>query len=61
LSDVDFGVEVLRFEDGYTTHGGFAGNKGRRTRPAPMSPNVRRVLWPLCQGKTARGRVPFLG
>jgi integrase len=50
--DVDFGVDVLRLEDGYTTHGGFAGNKGRRTRRSvPMSANVRRVLWPLCQAK----------
>jgi integrase len=41
----------VRFEDGYTTYGGHAGNKGRRTRSVPMSANVRRVLWPLCQGK----------
>jgi integrase len=51
VSDCDFAVEVLRLEDGYTTHGGFAGNKGRRTRSVPMSANVRRVLWPLCRGK----------
>jgi integrase len=51
VSDVDFAVEVIRLEDGYTTHGGFAGNKGRRTRSVPMSANVRRELWPLCQGK----------
>jgi integrase len=51
VSDVDFGVDVIRLEDGYTTHGGFAGNKGRRTRSLPMSANVRRVLWPLCEGK----------
>jgi integrase len=51
VSDVDFAVDVVRLEDGYTTHGGFAGNKGRRTRSVPMSANVRRVLWPLCQGK----------
>jgi len=51
VSDVDFGVDVTRLEDGYTTHGGFAGNKGRRTRSVPMSANVRRVLWPLCQSK----------
>jgi len=25
VSDVDFAVEVIRLEDGYTTHGGFAG------------------------------------
>ncbi len=52
VEDVDFAVEVLRFEDGYTTHGGFAGNKGRRTRSVPMSANVRRVLLPFCEGKT---------
>lgn len=46
-----FTVEVVRLEDGYTTYGGFAGNKGRRTRSVPMSANVRRVLWPLCEGK----------
>jgi integrase len=51
VCDVDFEVDVVRIEDGYTTHGGFAGNKGRRTRAIPMSPNVRRVLWPLCEGK----------
>ena len=51
VSDVDFAVEVVRLEDGYTTHGGFAGNKGRRTRSVPMSANVRRELWPLCEGK----------
>jgi site-specific recombinase XerC len=31
VSDVDFAVGVVRLEDGYTTYGGFAGNKGRRT------------------------------
>jgi integrase len=51
VSDVDFAVEVIRLEDGYTTHGGFAGNKGRRTRSVPMSANVRRVLWRLYQGR----------
>jgi integrase len=52
VSDCDFTVDVLRLEDGYTTHGGFAGNKGRRTRSVPMSANARRALWPLCHGKT---------
>lgn len=42
VSDCDFAVDVLRLEDGYTTHGGFAGNTGRRTRSVPMSANVRR-------------------
>ncbi len=51
VSDVDFAVGVVRLEDGYTTHGGFAGNKGRRTRSVPMSANTRRVLWPLCESK----------
>jgi hypothetical protein len=51
VSDVDFTVGVIRLEDGYRAHGGFAGNKGRRTRSAPMSANVGRELWPRCQGK----------
>lgn len=51
VCDVDFEVEVVRFEDGYTKTGGFAGNKGRRLRSVPMSANVRRVLWPLCHRK----------
>jgi integrase len=52
VKDVDFTAGVVRFEDGYTTTGGFAGNKGRRTRSVPMSANVRRVLWPFCQGRS---------
>ncbi len=52
--DVDFEVDVVRFEDGYTRPGGFAGNKGRRVRSVPMSANVRRVLWPL-SGQGRRG------
>ena len=51
VGDVNFGVGVVRFEDGFTTTGGFAGNKGRRLRSVPMSANVRSVLLPLCQGK----------
>jgi integrase len=51
VSDVDFAVDVVRLEDGYTDHGGFAGNKGRRTRRVPMSANVRRMLGPFCEGK----------
>jgi len=51
VEDVDFKVGLVRLEDGYTTTGGFAGNKGRRTRSVPMSANVRRVLWPFCLGK----------
>ena len=52
VEDVDFEVDLLRFEDGFTTHGGFAGNKGRRTRSVPMSANVSTVLLPLCDGKS---------
>jgi integrase len=51
VSNVDFDVDVMRFEDGYTTSGGHAGNKGRRVRSVPMSANVRRMLWPFCEGK----------
>lgn len=51
VEDVDFLVETLRFEDGYTSTGGFAGNKGRRTHSVPMSANVARVLRPFCSGK----------
>lgn len=57
VSDVDFSVGVVRLEDGYTDHGGFAGNKGRRTRSVPMSANVRRVLRPLCEGKDGEALV----
>ena len=53
VCDVDFEVDVVRIEDGYTTHGGFAGNKGRRTRAVPMSPNVRGR-----SGRCARARTP---
>jgi integrase len=52
VEHVDFEVEVLRFEDGFTTHGGHAGNKGRRVRSVPMSADVLAVLTPLCDGKT---------
>jgi integrase len=52
VENVDFEADVVRFEDGHAKHGGPAGNKGRRVRPVPMSANVRRVLWPLCQGKS---------
>ena len=49
VANVDFEVGVLRFEDGYTTSGGHAGNKGRRVRSVPMSANVRAALWPFCE------------
>jgi integrase len=35
VANVDFEVGVLRFEDGYTTSGAHAGNKGRRVRSSP--------------------------
>lgn len=53
VRNVDFGVGVVRFEDGFTTRGGHAGNKGRRVRSVPMSDNVRGVLWPYCKGRPA--------
>lgn len=52
VANVDFEVGVLRFEDGYTTTGGHAGNKGRRVRSVPMTKNVRAALAPFCEGKT---------
>jgi integrase len=52
VENVDFEVGVVRFEYGFTTHGGHAGNKGRRVRPVPMSADVRAVLAPFCEGKT---------
>ncbi len=52
VSNVNFKVGVLRFEDGFTTNGGHAGNKGRRVRSVPMTANVRSVLAPFCEGKT---------
>jgi integrase len=57
VEDIDFNVAVVRLEDGYTTHGGFAGNKGRRTRSVPMSANVAAVLRPFCQGKDGKDLV----
>jgi integrase len=51
VANVDFQVGVLRFEDGFTTNGRHAGNKGRRVRSVPMTANVRAALWPYCQGK----------
>jgi integrase len=48
VANIDFEVGVLRFEDGYTTSGGHAGNKGRRVRSVPMSANVRAALWSFC-------------
>jgi integrase len=57
VENADFDAGVVRFEDGYTTHGGHAGNKGRRVRSVPMSANVRRVLWPICRGKAREALV----
>jgi len=51
VRNVDFASGLLRFEDGYTTKGGHAGNKGRRVRSVPMSANVRAALLPYCQGR----------
>lgn len=53
VRNVDFGVGVVRFEDGFTTRGGHAGNKGQRVRSVPMSDNVRAALWPYCNGRPA--------
>ena len=53
VRNVDFASGLLRFEDGYTTKGGHAGNKGRRVRSVPMSANVRAALLPYCQGRAA--------
>ncbi|MFL5822455.1 MAG: tyrosine-type recombinase/integrase [Solirubrobacteraceae bacterium] len=53
VRNVDFGVGVVRFEDGFTTRGGHAGNKGRRVRSVPMSQNVRAALWPYCRDRPA--------
>jgi integrase len=50
VRNVDFQVGVLRFEDGFTTSGGHAGNKGRRVRSVPMTANVRAALRPFCKG-----------
>jgi integrase len=51
VRNVDFANGVLRFEDGYTTKGGHAGNKGRRVRSVPMSDHVRAALLPYCRGR----------
>jgi integrase len=51
VRNVDFEAGVVRFEDGFTTRGGHAGNKGRRVRSVPMSDNVRRALRPYCKDR----------
>jgi integrase len=51
VGNVDFEVGLVRFEDGYTTHGGHAGNKGRRVRSVPMSDAVARALLPFCRSR----------
>jgi integrase len=51
VANVDFQVGILRFEDGFTTKGGHAGNKGRRVRSVPMTAHVRAALAPFCEGK----------
>lgn len=57
VRNVDFGVGVVRFEDGYTTRGGHAGNKGRRVRSVPMSDNVCAALRPYCDGRPGEALV----
>jgi integrase len=57
VENVDFAVEVVRLEDGYTTHGGHAGNKGRRVRSVPMTTDVDAALLPLCEGKDPKALV----
>ena len=52
VGNVDFEAGVLRFEDGFTTNGGHAGNKGRRVRSVPMTRNVRKALAPFCDAKS---------
>lgn len=52
VANVDFDAGVLRFEDGFTTTGGHAGNKGRRVRSVPMTRNVRKALAPFCESKS---------
>jgi integrase len=52
VADVDFEVGILRFADGYTTHGGYAGNKGRKVRSVPMTAKVSAALSPFCAGKS---------
>ena len=57
VSNVDFEVGVIRFEDGFTTSGGHAGNKGRRVRSVPLSSNVRAALAPHCEGRPTNALV----
>jgi integrase len=57
VETVDFAMDLVRFEDGYTTHGGHAGNKGRRVRSVAMSRQVRAVLLPPCEGKDPKALV----
>jgi integrase len=52
VGNVDLDVGVIRFEDGYTTAGGHAGNKGRRVRSVPLSVDVRAALSPYCEGRS---------
>ncbi|MGH8302872.1 MAG: tyrosine-type recombinase/integrase, partial [Steroidobacteraceae bacterium] len=51
VRNVDFANSLLRFEDGYTTKGGHAGNKGRRVRSVPMSADIAAALAPYCRGR----------
>lgn len=51
ISNVDFQSGILRFEDGFTEHGGHAGTKGHKVRSVPMTDNVRAALWPFCANR----------
>src|SRR5271165_2375957 len=57
VGNVDFEVGLIRFEDGFTTAGGHARNKGRRVRSVPLSSNVRAALAPHCEGKAQNALV----
>jgi integrase len=57
VANVDFEMGVLRLEDGFTTTGGHAGNKGRRARSVPMTAHVRAALEPFCEGKAGESLV----
>jgi integrase len=57
VANVDLDVGVIRFEDGFTTRGGHAGNKGRRVRSVPLSSNVRAALLPFLEGKAGEALV----
>jgi integrase len=57
VGNVDFEVGVIRFEDGFTSSGGHAGNKGRRVRSVLITSNVRAALKPYCMGRKSAALV----